>query len=186
VWQLPAAFQTRICAHGRDHKACTASKAAIGRWRSISRINTSSTHGTSGLLSRFPRRRTSGGGCRRRGPPKRRQCSSSMPSPPAAQGRNFQIALILQIGILNQATGFRDVPGLPTDRAQEVLLAVGKQTPVRARMVVTLSPESAPSCSSKGKRRHDVGERLLVRCMSERTADSMAATGSVPALRWRG
>jgi hypothetical protein len=38
VWQLSAAFQTRICAHGRDYKACTASKAAIGRWRSISRI----------------------------------------------------------------------------------------------------------------------------------------------------
>ena len=32
VWQLPAAFQTRICAHDRDYKACTASKAAIGRW----------------------------------------------------------------------------------------------------------------------------------------------------------
>ena len=31
VWQLPAAFQTLICAHDRARKACTASQAAIDR-----------------------------------------------------------------------------------------------------------------------------------------------------------
>ena len=53
VWQLPAAFQTRICAHGRDHEACTASKAAVGRWRSISRIK-HDLHRRNAQSARFP------------------------------------------------------------------------------------------------------------------------------------
>ena len=55
MWQLPAAFQTRICAHGRDYKACTASKEAIGRWRSISRLGIKhDLHRRNAQSARFP------------------------------------------------------------------------------------------------------------------------------------